>query len=228
VKLSIVIASHGSDKWCDLAWSRAYPSAEAQGAHEVLIEHDSDQSATRAEVRNRLIERATGDWICTLDADDELAPGFVDAMRDAWSEPTYQGMLYPDTVLFVPRVQYVHRRIEEPRFPPEVDLRKGNWMVVGTVVPRLLVLEVGGWRVFTGSGVLNQWDDWDLWIRCGMAGAVYRKTPKAIYVAHAVPGSPQRHVSPATRRFWLSEIRHANWPEEYAAPRMKIAIKGAE
>lgn len=209
MKLSIVIASHGSDEWRDLAWSRAYPSAELQGAHEVLVDHDPD--GTRAAVRNGLIERATGDWVCTLDADDELAPGFVSGMRGIAD----RFALASPKCLLVPQVQYVHRRVEEPRFPPECDLRDANWLIVGTVAPRELVLKVGGWRSLMGSGVLNQWDDWDLWQRCAKAGAVPVKVPDAVYVAHAKPGSPQRHASVRTRRFWFHEIRKANYPELY-------------
>lgn len=204
---TIVIATHGDSYWEDMALKRALPSAQAQGC-EVLVGHDPD--GTRAEVRNALIEKASGEWIVTLDADDELAPGYVDAME---IDPHISALL-------VPQVQYVHRRREEPRFPPEMDLRHGNWMVVGTAFPRALALEVGGWRTFTGSGVLNQWDDWDLWIRCVKAGAKIVKMPDAVYVAHAAPGSPQK-VPARTRRFWLDEIRHANWPEEYDPPRLK-------
>ena len=225
MKLSIVIASHGDERWRLSALLRALPSAERQGAHEVLIEHDPRPEATRAEVRNRLIEQATGDWICTLDADDELAPGYAEAMQDALFPAAMEYAaccaledLTADAayrMLLVPRVQYVHRRVEEPRFPPEVDLHAGNWMVVGTVAPRALMLEVGGWRTLTGTGVLNQWDDWDMWIRCTKAGARPVKVPDAVYVAHAEPGSPQRHVSGRVRRAWLDEIRRANYPELY-------------
>lgn len=217
MKLSIVIASHGSEHWRGLALSRAYPSAISQAAHEVLIEHDPRPEATRAEVRNRLVDQATGDWICTLDADDELAPGYAEAMSNAEFMATLEhdiccalGDIGRSMLLLAPRVQYLHRRCEEPRFPPEVDINAGNWMVVGTLAPRNLMLEVGGWRTLLGSGVLNQWDDWDMWIRCVRAGARIVKVPEAIYVAHAAPGSPQQHVSARTRRFWLEEIKSAN------------------
>ena len=200
---SIVIASHGTDEWEQLALTRALPSAQAQGC-EVLIGHDSH--GTRASVRNALSEKATGDWIITLDADDELAPGYVDAMQavvDSWR-------FILRWELLTPMVQYVKRgRAQKPRFMPAVWLAKGNWMVVGTAVSRDLLLEVGGWRTFTGSGVLNQWDDWDLWIRCVKAGAGISKVPEAVYVAH-VSDSPHYKRSPALTQAWLREIREAN------------------
>jgi GT2 family glycosyltransferase len=198
MSFTIVIATHGEQHWEDLALSRALPSAQAQGC-DVLIGHDPD--GTRAEVRNALSAKAAGDWIITLDADDELAPGYVTAMGK---------VLYPKTHLLTPMVQYVKRgRAQRPEFMPEIPLEQGNWMVVGTAVPRGLFLEIGGWRTFTGSGVLNQWDDWDLWIRCVKAGAGIVKVPDAVYVAH-VSVSPHYARTRAQTEAWLKEIREAN------------------
>lgn len=210
MSFSIIIASHGHEYWQRLALSRAYPSTKEQGA-EVLIEHDPD--ATRADVRNRLLERATGDWIVTLDADDELALGYVKAMEEAIEERArHERELGP--MLFTPRVSYARNgRKAEPIFWPERDLREGNWMIVGTVAPRDLMLEVGGWRTFTGSGVLNEYDDWDMWIRCVQAGAEIVKVQDAVYIAHIARTSPHRTMAVKTRRFWLEEIRRANWEE---------------
>ncbi len=195
---SIVIATHGEDRWSKLAERRALPSALAQEAHEVLVGHDYE--GTRADVRNALSKKATGEWIITLDADDELDLGYVEAMTEAAVESN----------LLTPRVSYVKNgRAGMARFMPEVDLRAGNWMVVGTAVPRDLLLEVGGWRTFTGSGVLNQWDDWDLWIRCVKAGAGIVKVPEAVYIAH-VSDSPHYARTRQQTQAWLSEIREAN------------------
>jgi glycosyltransferase involved in cell wall biosynthesis len=200
MSFSVVIASHGKDEWEQLALTRALPSAKEQGC-EVLIGHDSH--GTRASVRNALTEKATGDWIITLDADDELAPGYVTAMEER--------AVSIDWWLLTPMIQYVkHGRVRKPKFMPEVDLAQGNWMVVGTAVPRALLLEVGGWRTFTHDGVLNQWDDWDLWIRCVKAGAGVVKVPDAVYVAHEDNLSPHRERSPATTQAWLRQIREAN------------------
>lgn len=202
MSVSIVVASHGADRWRQLALSRALPSTEGQGAHEVLVEHDPD--ATRADVRNRLVGRASGEWIVTLDADDELAPGYVEAIERA----------APDgDALLTPAVSYVHRgRTEAPRFWPEVDLYDGNWMVVGTAFPRRLFLEVGGWVTLTGTGVQNEWDDWHLWIRLVAAGAKIVRVPDAVYVAHVSPRSPSRSTPPRVRRAWMTEIRDLQWP----------------
>lgn len=194
---SIVIATHGEDKWALLAEERALPSANAQGC-EVLMGHDPD--GTRASVRNAVSKRANGDWIITLDADDELDEGYVTAMQEA-AQPG---------CLLTPRVSEVRKgRGGMARFHREVPLEQGNWMVVGTAVPRDLFFEVGGWREFFGSGILNQWDDWDLWIRCTKAGAKIVKVPDAVYIAH-VGKSPHYGRSWQQAQAWLQEIREAN------------------
>jgi len=202
MSFSIIIATHGEDRWAKLANERALPSAALQEAHEILVGHDYE--GTRADVRNVLAEKATGEWLIFLDADDELAPRYVTAMERA---------AFGKAELLTPAVQYVKNgRAQRPKFCREVELEFGNWMVVGTAVPRSLFMEVGGWRTFTGSGVLNQWDDWDLWIRCVQAGAKIVKVPDAVYVAH-VGVSPHYSRSRKQTQAWLREIREANGME---------------
>lgn len=218
MKVSIIIGTHGTDAWKDLAWSRAFPSAISQGAHEVLIDHEPD--ATRAEVRNRLVEQATGDWICTLDADDELAPGYVDAMTAAWRNSWYPA---PDVLefasskpplLFTPAIQYVRNgKPQPPMFWPEVNLHDANWLIVGTLIPLDLFLEVGGWKHLDSTGTMNEWDDWHLFSRCVRAGARIVKVPDAVYIAHVRARSPHYSANGRTRQAWLKEIRDDVWGE---------------
>ena len=170
--ISILIATYGGAGWRRLARDRALPSAEGQGATEIILEHQ--KGGTVASSRNAAAERARGDWLLFLDADDELGRGYVAHMlraaRIANGVPT----------LLTPRVSYAAKgRRKPPRFWKEVDLAGGNWMVIGTVVPRTLFLEVGGFHDFP-----HGLEDWNLWARCVRAGAKIRKVPGAIYIAH--------------------------------------------
>jgi hypothetical protein len=211
MKLSIVIASHGSEDWRDLAISRAFPSALRQGAHEVLIEHDPAADATRADVRNRLVERATGDWICHLDADDELALGYTAAMAAALERNGDR-----EKLLLIPAISYAFRgRLKPPRFWPEIDLQNGNWIPIGTVLSRMLLLKVGGWKHLNGTGTTNEWDDWHLFSRCVIAGACLVKVPKAIYIAHVQRSSASRRARTDQHTAWFEEVRRDLWPELY-------------
>lgn len=169
---SIVIATYGAETWKALAMERAYPSALDQGAHEIIVGHDTNASI--AAVRNTLAERTSGDWLCFLDADDELSPGYIKAMRD--QKPS--GDPPP---LLTPAVQYVHpsKKRALPRFWPLGDLRHDNFLVVGTLVSRDLFMHVGGF-----SDYPHGFEDWSLWAKCWKAGAQIVQVKRAIYIAH--------------------------------------------
>ena len=207
ISVSIIIASHGDAHWKELAQSRPLPSAKAQDA-EVLIGHDPD--GNRATVRNDLAAQATGDYLCFLDADDELAPGYVLAMQQAHAHEETD-----DPLLLTPAVSYVvKRRIRPPKFWPEVPPWSGNWMVLGTLVPRKLFHEVGGWREFDPDD-WNEWDDWELWIRCQKAGARVVRVKRAVYIAHQEKTSRHRSLPHDHLKRWTYEIGRMHYPEHY-------------
>jgi GT2 family glycosyltransferase len=160
-----------------------------------------DDSGTVAAVRNALAQEATGDWLCFLDADDQLAPGYVTAMQKA-----HETVNPVSRHLFTPAVSYVKARSrEKAKFWPECSLETGNWLVIGTLVQKDLFLEVGGfeeWAIY---------EDWALWGRCWKAGAQIVKVPDAIYQAHRGPRSrnhalPRREINRV-----YQEIRQAVW-----------------
>lgn len=208
MKISVVIATYGVDEWKDIAWSRAYPSAINQGAHEVLIGHDAE--GTIATVRNGLAEEAEGTYLCVLDADDELAPGYITAMTHAWREWPWPGDA-EQLPLLTPRVSYVNRgRAQSPKFWPEKPLWEGNWLVIGTLVPRTLFLEVGGF-----PEAIHGYEDWALFAKCSKAGSPIVKVPEAIYRAHVRSGSRNRSLSHRDRVYWHYTIGREVFPEHY-------------
>lgn len=159
-----------------MAVTRAAPSAFAQGPHEVLVGHDPD--ATIAQVRNELATHATGTWLCFLDADDELAPGYVKAMKTARER----------NHLLMPIVQQVKRgRPRTPNFYPQVDLLSGNYLVVGTVIERRLFSKAGGFGEYP-----HGFEDWALWYKATKLGAKVKPVPEAVYVQHVNPRSKHR------------------------------------
>jgi glycosyltransferase involved in cell wall biosynthesis len=166
---SIIIASYGDDHYRRLAEQRAYPSAITQGC-EVILHHD--EGTKIHEARNNAAARASGEWLCFLDADDELEPGYMDAMMQSSGDLRY------------PKVRYVMRQTEPLR--PAVELRKrhlleGNYMVIGTMLRRELFNRVGGFDEF------RSWEDWCLWIKCWMAGAESQLCPNAVYRSYVNP-----------------------------------------
>src|SRR3990167_7008296 len=164
MNVSIIIATFGAESWRELALNRAYPSALNQGAHEVIVGHDPE--GTIASVRNSLAEKATGDWLCFLDGDDELAPGYLDAMKHVFSalDCCEDGERAGWKTLLTPAVSYITARGKRatPKIWPECSLSSGSWLVVSTLIPRDLFFQVGGFRDYGDPPGSIGYEDWGL------------------------------------------------------------------
>jgi hypothetical protein len=205
--VTILIGTYGSDEWEKQAWDQALPSTRAQGC-EVLIAHEPDGS--RHSVRNWLARKAKTTWLCFLDADDDLLAGYVDAME---KEMAY---LKAGRHLLTPSVSYAAPGSDEhhPYLLPVKGIEKGNCLVLGTLVERDFFLELGGFRDWNAING-NEYDDWELWIRCLKAGADIVQVPEAVYVHRQTPGSPSRSAPRKTTLHWQWEIGREHYPEIY-------------
>lgn len=123
-----------------------------------------------ADARNRGANRGKGEWLIFLDADDELDSHYVEAMVAGTGD-----MRWPSTI-------GVHEDGHEDDYPvllqPKGSLLVHNWMVIGTMIRREQFLKVGGFRD------LPILEDWDLWIRLVIDGAVPMACPDALYRVH--------------------------------------------
>lgn len=175
---SILIATYGDDWWRTLAQTRALPSAKNQGC-EVLVCHQTDGNL--AGVRNHLAGQAAGKYLVFLDADDELELGYVAAM----ARTGRHGLLNPAVRFVIPG-----QRPKPPKMFRPKDLRSGNYLVIGTAMPRDLFLQAGGfdekWRAY---------EDWALLWRVHALGAQITPVPHAIYKTHWRPDSRNNTVS---------------------------------
>jgi glycosyltransferase involved in cell wall biosynthesis len=206
MNISICISTFGSERWEALAYTQAWPSA--RGAHEVVVRHL--HTGTLAQARNEAALDAEGDYLCFLDADDELGPDYIGAMTRAYEQERRDD---GTPLLLAPAVSYIRKtKAQPPKFWPEIPLSQGNWLIIGTLVPRDLFLAAGGFREY------GMYEDWDLFIRCVQAGAEIVKVPKAVYWAHLVPESRNRSPSKEEKHYWHQRIGHDNFPDLYSAP----------
>lgn len=184
MKISVLIATYGDTYWEHLAEQRAVPSAEAQKTFQTGHIHREEE--TIASVRNELGEKAKGDWLCFLDADDELAPGYLEAMQRAYEQRGRNGGVPP---LLTPAVSYVRKgRPAPPQFNDRgIPLSEDNWLVVGTLIRKDLFQQVGGF-----SDYPHGFEDWSLWAKAWKAGAEIVKVPDAVYRAYVNPTSKHR------------------------------------
>lgn|GEM_PF-1242786 len=199
---SILVATYGDPAWEELSWSRAYPSTVGQGMKEpfdgtveTIVHHLED--GTLAQARNQAAARAEGEWLCFLDADDELEPFYVEEMYrrllllwhgDGIDHP---GFPLPD-LLLAPAVRYWAGDGREPGAGiPNI----GGWprtseCVIGTLMPRLAFLEAGGFQETTSDGTpLTIYEDYATFLALWDAGAHLVHVPDAVYRAHVRPNS---------------------------------------
>jgi GT2 family glycosyltransferase len=196
VEVTVCVGTYGDASWVDLA-RRAIRSAEPQAT--VIHRHGT----SLAQARNEALALVETEWVIHLDADDELEPGYVEAMSRGTADvrgPLVRYMVNGEQRnLWQPRVFNHHHDCTADCLPD------GNWLVIGSAVRTELLRKAGGWREFAWS------EDWDAWLRCWKAGATFELVPDAIYRAHVRPDSRNRGATEEAKLAAHQEIYEANF-----------------
>jgi len=218
-ELSIVIPTHDDATWL----VEALASAEecAGDDHEILVlddgstDHESlrildrlreagqpvrrHANAGLAATRNALIGAACGRLILPLDADNRLAPGFVEAALAAFRADPDLGVVYGDRQLFAGRTD----RLRVPDF----DLGRiidANAIDACAMFRRDLWRDVGGYDASLRLG----FEDWEFWLHAGKRGWRFRHLPMVGLEYRVRPDSlVSRSDSPEGNR----QFRHLLW-----------------
>jgi glycosyltransferase involved in cell wall biosynthesis len=200
--VTVCIGTFGDKSWIDLA-KRAIASVP----NDVPVIHRHEESLSAA--RNACLESVSTEWVIHLDADDELEPGYIDAMAQGTAD------------VRAPMARYMVNGIERNLWQPRVwghthdctgeCLTDGNWLLIGCAVRADMLREIGGWHEHPWS------EDWCTWIRCWQAGASFELVREAIYRAHVRPDSRNRGATQRAKNEAHWEIHRENFPEQYAA-----------
>lgn len=201
--VSVAVATYGDAHWVSLAQTRAIPSAQALG---VPVVHSHHPDALH-HARNEALAQVHTEWVIHLDADDELEPGYVEAMATGSADVRAPAVRYISRAGTASWPAVPHVAGHDHHDCEAVCLRQGNWLVVGAAVRADLVRWVGGWRDFCWS------EDWDLWLRCHLTGATFEAVPDAIYRAHVRRDSRNRGQSRAAKLEAHRAIAAANGVE---------------
>lgn len=196
MEVTIVVATFGDPHWKAKALEQAIPSASAQPHSDVLAIH----ADSLAVARNIGAARAQTEWLCYLDADDELAVGYIDAMLATGGD------------LRAPELHLIHADgvVDVPDLAGR-DIAVTNPCCIGTLVRRQMMLDVGG---FWGE---RAWEDWSLFRRCWLAGATITHVADAVYRSFVDPAG--RNSTVAEPRLLHRQIvrSHQRWLAERTA-----------
>jgi glycosyltransferase involved in cell wall biosynthesis len=188
VDLEVIVTTWGSDDWHE----RGRVTAKYNSAWHF---HSYDPAQSAGAARNSAVADVDPqEWICFLDADDELAPGYIDAMERT-------GLQRDD--LGTPALQ-LHG--ETPRCLEDRDILAGlNPCPIGTLIHRSMFEEAGQ---FWGEPA---WEDWSLFRRAVLSGAYVHFVPDAVYVANSTSnGRNSTVINP--RRLRRDIVRsHLDW-----------------
>jgi glycosyltransferase involved in cell wall biosynthesis len=178
VDVTVIVTTMGDIRWERLAWERAIPSAAKQADTKSF--HCEETSLGHA--RNLAVDyHDPQDWICFLDADDELEPGYIEAMSRYGDD--VHNMAIPDDLL-VPRLRPVnHGAFGVAQSFRGRDILTMNPCPIGTLIHRSRFEEA---ERFWDEPV---WEDWSLFRRCYLLGSVLHFVDDAVYRAYQSPGS---------------------------------------
>lgn len=201
--VTVLVGTYGLTRWVHTA-QRAIRSAQDQAP--VIHRH----ATSLAEARNEALAEAKTEWVIHLDADDELTPGYIEAMAEGSAD------------LRAPAVSYVRQgNRARPPYVPRVAghdhvceaecLRDGNFIVIGALARREMLLEAGGWQEWP------VYEDWALWLACWNRGASVEVIPDAVYRAHVRPDSRNRAPAMEVKNRVHREIVAATLPDQVAA-----------
>jgi glycosyltransferase involved in cell wall biosynthesis len=191
--VSVCIGTYGDPEWRRLARERAIPSAQAPVIH--------CHADTLAKARNAALAEVETEWVCFLDADDELAPGYFEAMERGTADvrgPVAVFVKPSRESPWQPRVAgHSHTCVAE-------CLPEGNWLLIGSAMRTDLAKSLGGFREFA------VYEDWDLFLRAYAAAATFELIPEAVYRAHVRLDSRNRAPSMSFKNQVHREIVAAN------------------
>lgn len=185
--VSVIVPIFGDEKYATWARERAVPSVQSQpnGKRSLVLELITPAGANVADARNNGAADAHFEWLCFLDADDELEPGYFQAMARGTAD-----LRGPACVFVRPG-----GRRDGPMLVPARPLEDSNYLVIGTLIRREMFHAAGGFD--------PQWkahEDYDLWLRCERrCAASIEQIEEAVYVVYERPAGRNRSVPHAER-----------------------------
>ncbi len=162
--IEIIIIDDGST---DEATGHKLAKLEAQGINVIYSENQGPVLA-----RNSAIAAATGTYILPLDADDLIAPSYVEKAVRAMEEDPALGIIYCEAELFGAQ----QGRWELPEFSMPGFLNE-NCIFITALFRRSDWELVGGYK----NAMRYGWEDWEFWLSLIELGRGVYKIPETLF-----------------------------------------------
>lgn len=180
---ALVVDNGSTDGTSDVA------TAAAAGDPRITIVRWLEPGVSGA--RNHGLARATGDWILFLDADDTIGPEHLSDLVTTARRHANADLIYCDWILAGPDGRHGMRRRVDITSDPATALAAGCAFPIHAALTRASVLaDVGGfapdWRIC---------EDWELWQRIAVVGAVFRRSAGAVATYRLSLGSASTDLS---------------------------------
>jgi len=164
--VDIIVVDDGSD-------DDGLTERTVNGLHEVddRVQYIRKPNGGVATARNLGIANTDAKYICCLDADDQIAPTFLETLIPHLEADNSLGLVYGGLKLLIPQNDEILER--DSRFPPECDFNKqvtgNNQVPTCNVFRRKCWKRLGGYRqryAPNGAGT----EDAEFWLRIGSYG----------------------------------------------------------
>lgn len=171
--ITVIVTTFGSAAWEQLAWSRAIPNASEQAT---TVSLHVAEPVSLGEARNRAVDfHDPQGWLCFMDADDELEPGYIEAMTCVIDHPSVDC-----TELLAPSLRFFANGLAGPlELLEHRDIMYLNPCPIGTLIHRSRFEEAG--RFWDEPA----WEDWALFQRAWLLGSKIVFVSEAVYRSHA-------------------------------------------
>jgi glycosyltransferase involved in cell wall biosynthesis len=130
-----------------------------------VVYSTNDKNEGRSYTRNRGVKKSKGEYIICLDADDMIAPNYIQECYNTITQENVD-ICYNDSYMFGDQVQ----RITWPEFDLE-RLKKGPYIHCAAMYKRKVFDTIGGYDESMKLG----WEDYDFWLSAGKKGFKFKK-----------------------------------------------------
>ncbi|HEX8762523.1 MAG TPA: glycosyltransferase [Candidatus Saccharimonadales bacterium] len=152
--------------------------------------------------RNAGFEKAAGDYVVHIDADDKLYPNFVERTLEA-------AVANPDAAFIYTQQQYfeaAHNITDFPQYNIEI-LKKRNY------IPACTLIRADVLRRFSYDTKFTSWEDWDFYLTLAEAGlhGMRVNMPLILYRKHADQKSMLDTFGERRKIRTLARLRFKHW-----------------